>query len=736
VSGIYPPDIGGPATHASDLRDELHARGHDTAIVTLGDVTDAGTIEGVTRLPRALPVPARMARVASWIASAASWFDVVYATGLHAEAVAGARVAGVPSVVKIVGDPVWERARRLGLTGLDFEDFQRAPRSRDPRVAAMRWARDRSLRGASAIVTPSAYLAGVVERWLGGPSDVEVIPNGVRVPATSVPSHVDPLRLVYVGRLVSHKRVERLVAAVEAAEGWTLDVIGSGPERERLAATAGPRVRFLGDLPHDEVLAHVGAAGALALASDYEGLPHAVIEALAMGTPVLSPPVGGVPEVVTDGRSGLILPDASVVAVAAALGRLRDDEVLRARLRDGARHEGEAWRFESTADRLLEVFERVRGPRPRVAFVGKTSVPAAGSDAARWETIVRHVEPVVVGEGRAGRRWIGRTEVVGLPRTRPRAFGSALFYGLAPVLGVAATARRRPTAVVCKSPYEGVGVVALARAVPHRLRPRVVVEVHGDWRTASRLYGSSSRGLLAPAADRAAGWAVRHADAVRAVGGFTSELAREAGFDGDLDVYTAFGDLDLFLHDPPADVPDRPDALFVGALEAPKSVDVLIEAWREVRDRVPGARLTIVGSGSQEAALRRQAALASLDGCVRFEGAVPRERVRGFLDASRLLVLPSRSEGLGRVVLEAFARGRPVVASDVGGIPELVDDGVTGRLVPAEDPEALAKALGELLGDASLSSAMGTVARTRVEAREPSSGFDAGIERLAGWAAR
>src|SRR5215468_589136 len=81
VSGIYPPDIGGPATHASDLREELLARGHDAAVVTLGDVPDVRTAEGVTRLPRAVPLPARMARVASWIAAAAPRFDVVYATG-------------------------------------------------------------------------------------------------------------------------------------------------------------------------------------------------------------------------------------------------------------------------------------------------------------------------------------------------------------------------------------------------------------------------------------------------------------------------------------------------------------------------------------------------------------------------------------------------------------------------------------------------------------------------------
>jgi glycosyltransferase involved in cell wall biosynthesis len=272
--------------------------------------------------------------------------------------------------------------------------------------------------------------------------------------------------------------------------------------------------------------------------------------------------------------------------------------------------------------------------------------------------------------------------------------------------------------------------------LPVSVRPGVVIEVHGDWRTATRLYGSPRRRLAAPIADRAAAWALRHADAVRAVGSFTAALARDAGYGGDIDVYTAFGDMERFTGTPPLSEVDRPAALFVGALEPNKSVDVLLEAWRDVVEHVPGARLTLVGSGSQRDALQRRVELASLEGSVRFTGTVSRQEVRDLLDASRLLVLPSRSEGMGRVILEAFARGRPVVATRVGGIPELVEDGITGRLVPPEDPQALAKALVEMLQDVNPAAAMGRAARAAIEARDPSIGFEAGIERLAGWARR
>ena len=223
---------------------------------------------------------------------------------------------------------------------------------------------------------------------------------------------------------------------------------------------------------------------------------------------------------------------------------------------------------------------------------------------------------------------------------------------------------------------------------------------------------------------------------MRAVGGFTATLARDAGYRGDIDVYAAFGDMERFTGPAPAPAVDRPEALFVGALEPSKSVDVLLEAWRDVVERVPGARLTVVGSGTQREALLRRARLATLEGSVRFTGTVPREEVRDLLDASRLLVLPSRSEGMGRVILEAFARGRPVVATRVGGIPELVQDGITGRLVPPEDPQTLAKALVELLQHVSPADGMGRAARAAIDARDPASGFEAGIGRLAGWTRR
>jgi glycosyltransferase involved in cell wall biosynthesis len=603
----------------------------------------------------------------------------------------------------------------------------------------MRWVRDSSLRRANVIVTPSDYLAGVVDRWLGGPADVVVVPNGVRATIdVPEPTARSGLRVVFAGRLVRHKRVERLIEAVARTDGAILEVIGDGPEREHLedySRRLGAEVTFSGKLMHDEALRRIAAADALALASDYEGMPHVVLEALLVGTPVIAPAVGGVPEVVDDAVNGLILADADVETIAAAFRRLRNDPALCRRLSTAARRAGGAWGAGNFADDVLGAIRTASRRRPRLVMLGKTrfSWPLDRDLHHKLEVMVGLADVLLLNVGRPGYRRPGRVRVIVFPNLRPRAFGSALFYGVAPGLAVALAAGRRPGAVVCQSPYEGLGATALARWIPKSRRPGVVVEVHGDWRAATRLYGSRARRVLAPLADHAAAWALRRADRVRVIGDHTEELVRAVGYSGEFERFVTFGNLDFFFETDPVEVPEAPRALYVGALEATKSVDVLLEAWGIVRSQVPGSTLLIAGSGSRRAALERQSRLSGLDGDVCFLGAVSRERIRDLLDDALFLVLPSRSEGLGRVVLEAAARSRATVGTRVGGIPELVASGETGLLVDPDDPEALANALIGLLGNPSLCARMGRRARQAALARDATLDFAAGMRRLAAW---
>jgi glycosyltransferase involved in cell wall biosynthesis len=153
--------------------------------------------------------------------------------------------------------------------------------------------------------------------------------------------------------------------------------------------------------------------------------------------------------------------------------------------------------------------------------------------------------------------------------------------------------------------------------------------------------------------------------------------------------------------------------LFVGRLRIRKGVEVLLEALREV----PAARLLIAGDGEHRAALESRAAELGLGGAVAFLGRCGASRVRELLRGAAALVVPSIYEGMPLVVLEAMEAGVPLVASRVSGIPEVVEDGTTGWLVPPEDPGALAAALAEVLASPGEARRRGEAGRRRVEER-------------------
>jgi glycosyltransferase involved in cell wall biosynthesis len=158
--------------------------------------------------------------------------------------------------------------------------------------------------------------------------------------------------------------------------------------------------------------------------------------------------------------------------------------------------------------------------------------------------------------------------------------------------------------------------------------------------------------------------------------------------------------------------------LFVGRLRIRKGVEVLLEALHELRERgSKPVRLLIAGDGEHRAALERRTAELELGPGVRFLGRCDAARVRGLLRGARALVVPSIYEGMPLVVLEAMEAGVPVIASAVSGIPEVVEEGRTGWLVPPENPDRLAGALREALNDPEEAARRGAEGRRRIDER-------------------
>lgn len=169
-----------------------------------------------------------------------------------------------------------------------------------------------------------------------------------------------------------------------------------------------------------------------------------------------------------------------------------------------------------------------------------------------------------------------------------------------------------------------------------------------------------------------------------------------------------------FFQPPRAAAPSHPArVLSVARLVPDKDHETLIHAFRQVAVTHAGAELWLVGDGPREGLIRQLVADHGLTARVRF---LPGQAdLRPLLGQADMLALSSRSEALPNVVLEAMAAGLPVVATAVGGLPEVVASGRTGWLVPPGDPIAMAAAISRLLGDPEMRAAFGLAGRRRVE---------------------
>jgi glycosyltransferase involved in cell wall biosynthesis len=161
--------------------------------------------------------------------------------------------------------------------------------------------------------------------------------------------------------------------------------------------------------------------------------------------------------------------------------------------------------------------------------------------------------------------------------------------------------------------------------------------------------------------------------------------------------------------------PDVPVVLAAGRLAPEKGFDVLVSAVPDIVRRCGRFRVIVCGDGPQRAMLERQVREHGVADYVRFVGYRP--LMDAWYAVSDVVAVPSRSEGQGLVAMEALARARPVVASAVGGLPEVVRDGTTGRLVTPECPRALAQAIVELLAKEDLRTSMGEAGRDDAAAR-------------------
>ena len=313
--GIFPPDIGGPATFvpkiAKYFQDELN---YEIEILTLSDNKNSNINDdfSVKRIDRNLPIIYRWLKTIFTIYKLGKNKDLIFVNGLGTETTIANIFLKKKIIRKIVGDPVWERAYSKAKISESFDEFQ--VKNYGFSISLQKKVRSFSIKKSDIVITPSKHLKNFILN-LGFKNKIEVINNGVFIPEENTNIFTnDQINITIVSRLVSHKNIEKIIKAISDLNSQliNLNIIGDGPELNQLQKISlesnnKDNIIFHGKLNRDEIN-HIFLNSDLYLqASNYEGLPHSLLEAMSYGIPVLCTPVGECKEILGNEDRGYIL---------------------------------------------------------------------------------------------------------------------------------------------------------------------------------------------------------------------------------------------------------------------------------------------------------------------------------------------------------------------------------------------------------------------------------------------
>ena len=313
--GIFPPDIGGPATFvpkiAKYFQDELN---YEIEILTLSDNKNSNINDdfSVKRIDRNLPIIYRWLKTIFTIYKLGKNKDLIFVNGLGTETTIANIFLKKKIIRKIVGDPVWERAYSKAKISESFDEFQ--VKNYGFSISLQKKVRSFSIKKSDIVVTPSQHLKNFILN-LGFKNKIEIINNGVFIPEENTNIFTnDQINITIVSRLVSHKNIEKIIKAISDLNDPLiyLNIIGDGPELNQLQKISlesnnKDNIIFHGKLNRDDINHIFLKSDIYIQASNYEGLPHSLLEAMSYGIPVLCTPVGECKEILGNEDRGYIL---------------------------------------------------------------------------------------------------------------------------------------------------------------------------------------------------------------------------------------------------------------------------------------------------------------------------------------------------------------------------------------------------------------------------------------------
>jgi glycosyltransferase involved in cell wall biosynthesis len=342
-----------------------------------------------------------------------------------------------------------------------------------------------------------------------------------------------------------------------------------------------------------------------------------------------------------------------------------------------------------------------------VVFIGGTrySKPLSAVHRKKFEHLSSIADNYVIAFSQDG--WPLRFQEYGhfhlLPLVPIAPLRYLLFFIASFFIGLRLCLRGMASVIVAQSPYEGLAAIMIKHGAKLFGRKVVVVtEIHGDWEESPFLY----RRVYLPEVyhfilQKVADSVLKRSDIIRVISDFTKKKVERVISNKPIFVFPTYTNIELFLEGDSHGYAsgDEKLVIFVGMLIFLKGIHILIQAMEFIIRQIPAAKLLIIGRGGYRGQLEKLVTELGLDGKVEFADHVPQATLRGYMESCQVLVLPSLSEGLGRVIIEAMACGKPAIGTNVGGIPNLIHDGINGFLIPPNDPEALAEKVIYLLSN-------------------------------------
>jgi glycosyltransferase involved in cell wall biosynthesis len=338
ATGIYPPEIGGPATFIPRFAQFLAEHSVEVEVLTfkslLPEISPLGEWDVHFIKPSRLKA-IRFWRVFKWLLTCGRKFDAIFANGMHEEVGISSLFLKTPTVAKIVGDPIWERAINSGRTTEDIDSFNLKSPS-DPILKLQRFLLKFSLNQYSKITAPSTTLVAQIKQW-GVNRNITYIPNGVET--KNLPQRTKKVDLVAVSRIVKWKQLDLLIRSI-AGTDLQLRIIGDGPELESLKLLSeelGVQIEFCGKKNSLEIEELIMESSVFVQASSYEGQSFSLLKAMSLGIPSIVSPIKANLDVIEIGKSGMVFNEMNPTQMQRDLIALLANQELLKILSDGAK---------------------------------------------------------------------------------------------------------------------------------------------------------------------------------------------------------------------------------------------------------------------------------------------------------------------------------------------------------------------------------------------------------------